>query len=85
MFYAFGEYVFDPQRYLLYQSGRPLQLRPKVFQVLNYFITHHDRVISKSKLAAQVWPETFVSDAVLENTVRGPKSSWRYRVRTTLH
>ncbi len=75
MFYAFGEYVLDPQRYMLYRSGRPIQLRPKVFQVLDYFITHRDRVISKSELAAHVWPDTFISDAVLENTIRAVRKA----------
>ncbi len=75
MFYAFDDYVLDPQRYMLYASGRPIQLRPKVFQVLNYFIAHRDRVISKSELAEHVWPDTFVSDAVLENTVRAVRKA----------
>ena len=50
MYYVFGSYRLDTQRYELTYAGVPIPLRPKVFQVLAYFLAHHDRVVRKEEL-----------------------------------
>jgi DNA-binding winged helix-turn-helix (wHTH) protein len=52
--YVFDAYVLDTQGYTLQLAGRPVCIRPKAFQVLNYLLTHRDRVISKQELA-ETW------------------------------
>src|SRR5262249_30289661 len=54
----------------LHRAGQAVPLRPKVFQVLLYLLTHRERVVDKQELCEQVWPEQFISDATLESTVR---------------
>ena len=65
MYYRFGTYSLDTQRYELQQADTLIALRPKVFQVLTYLLAHHTRVVSKEELLAHLWPGQFVGDAGL--------------------
>src|SRR5207247_7357590 len=56
--------------YLLRRAGQSIRLRPKVFQVLIYLLTHRDRVIAKQELCEQVWSAQAVSDATIENCLK---------------
>jgi predicted ATPase/DNA-binding winged helix-turn-helix (wHTH) protein len=67
--YAFADCILDTQSYALRRAGTQYPLRPKVFQVLRYFVQHHDQVISKQELAEQLWPGQYICDAVVENTI----------------
>ncbi len=75
MRYAFEGCVLDTQRYVLHRANQSTVLRPKVFQVLQHLIAHRDRVISKTELAEQLWADQFVSDAVLESTIRAVRQA----------
>lgn len=70
MLYHFADCVLDTQRYILCRAGRRTRLRPKVFQMLMYFLTHGDRVVSKQELCEQVWSAQVVSDAAIENCLK---------------
>src|SRR5919204_6202798 len=65
MIYVFGAYEFDTDRRVLRLAGTPVNLEPKVFDLLAYLIQHHDQFISRDKLYAQLWPQQFVSEAAL--------------------
>lgn len=65
MRYVFGDYALDTQRQEFSLAGQPIALRPKVFLFLAYLVQHHDRVVSKSELLEQIWPDQFISDATL--------------------
>ena len=75
MLYTFGACVLDTQLYVLSRAGQPVKLRPKAFAVLVYLVEHHDRVVSKDELCAQVWPNQFISDATLGSTVRAVRQA----------
>jgi DNA-binding winged helix-turn-helix (wHTH) protein len=66
MRYTLGDYTLDTQRYELCRVGIPLQLQPKVFELLAYLIQHRDRVVTRQALFDALWPEQFVSDDALE-------------------
>jgi adenylate cyclase len=66
MRYTFGAYTLDTQRYALEHAGIPLQLQPKVFDLLAYLIQHRDRVVTRQELFDTLWPEQFVSEDALE-------------------
>ena len=70
MRYLFADCVLDTQCYLLRRAGQSIRLRPKVFQVLTYLLTHRDRVIPKQELCEQVWSAQAVSDATIENCLK---------------
>jgi DNA-binding winged helix-turn-helix (wHTH) protein len=75
MIYAFGACVLDTQLHVLSRAGQVIKLRPKAFEVLVYLVEHHDRVVSKDELCAQVWPNQFISDATLGSTVRAVRQA----------
>ena len=66
MRYTLGDYTLDTQRYELCRAGIPLQLQPKVFDLLAYLIQHRDRVVTRQDLFDALWPEQFVSEDALE-------------------
>ena len=48
--YSFGEWQLDARLCELRSAGKPLELEPKVFDVLLYLIEHRDRVVSNEEL-----------------------------------
>jgi class 3 adenylate cyclase/predicted ATPase len=70
MRYVFGGCTLDTVQYVLYRENRSIPLQPKVFHVLEYLLTHRDRVIAKQELCEQVWPKSFISDATVEGVVK---------------
>ena len=75
MIYTFGECELDTQLHVLSRAGQPIKLRPKAFTVLVYLVEHHDRVVTKDELCAQVWPNQFISEATLGSTVRAVRQA----------
>lgn len=69
MIYTFGDCVLDLAAHSLHHAGQPVHLRPKVFQLIAYLLTHRDRVITKQELSKLVWPGQFISDTTLETTI----------------
>src|SRR5919108_946084 len=70
MYYIFGDYTLDTQRYELHHAGEPIKLRRKVFQVLAYLLAHRDRVVSKQELLEHLWPNQFVGDETLTSCIK---------------
>jgi DNA-binding winged helix-turn-helix (wHTH) protein/class 3 adenylate cyclase/tetratricopeptide (TPR) repeat protein len=62
MRYTFGAYLLDTACYELYHAGTRVPLRPKALEVLAYLVVHHDRVVSKQELLAQLWPDQVVGE-----------------------
>ena len=54
---------------LLLDSGRPLSLTPKVFDLLVLFAENPGRLLEKDWLLTTLWPETFVEEANLSVNV----------------
>lgn len=66
---AFGPFLLDPEAGRLLEGGRVVPLAPKPFETLHYLAQHRGRVIAKSELMERLWPETFVTDDVLVQSV----------------
>src|SRR5262245_54218022 len=75
MIYAFGDCTLDTWLYALSRAGQPQRLRPKAFHVLTYLLAHHDRVVPKDELCAQVWPRQCISESTLESTIRAVRQA----------
>lgn len=86
MRYLFGDYCLDTQRYELRLGNVPIPLRPKVYQVLAYLLTHYDRVVLKQELLEHVGPGQYVEDAALNSYIIDickaldghTQGAWRY-------
>jgi len=67
--------IFDPfwldlANECLWRGSQAIKLRPKAFAVLHYLLERSGQLVTKEQLLNAVWPETFVSDAVLKVTIR---------------
>ena len=52
-----GDLELDTARYLATRAGADLSLTPKEFQLLRYFMSHPDEVLSTERLLEHVWDE----------------------------
>ena len=90
MRYVFADCELNTELRAIRRGSHQRSLRPKPFQVLLYLIEHRDRVISKQELAEQLWPDEYVSDAVIENGILAARravgdSGREQRIIQTLH
>jgi DNA-binding winged helix-turn-helix (wHTH) protein len=69
MIYAFDEYELDTRLYELRRTGAPLQLEPKVFDLLAYVVQHCDRIVTKHELFEHLWPSQFISEATFDHCI----------------
>jgi TolB-like protein/DNA-binding winged helix-turn-helix (wHTH) protein len=82
--YAFGEFRADAQSRVLRRGEEPIAVTPKAFDVLLLLIQHSGEVVSKDQLMQTVWPDSFVEESNLTQTVfmlrkaLGETSSQRY-------
>ncbi|HET7291436.1 MAG TPA: FHA domain-containing protein [Vicinamibacteria bacterium] len=61
----FGDCVFDADARRLERSGKPIELTPKAFALLELLVRERPRAVSKAEIRDALWPETFVSDVNL--------------------
>jgi TolB-like protein/DNA-binding winged helix-turn-helix (wHTH) protein/Flp pilus assembly protein TadD len=67
--YEFGPFRLDPEKRLLLCQRRPVPLTPKAFDILQLLVENSGRVVSKEELMSAIWPNAFVTDANLTQTV----------------
>src|SRR5262245_47010824 len=61
-YYAFGSYVLDCLRGILWHDGHPVALTPKVFELLATLVSHAGEVLGKDELIRRVWAGTVVEE-----------------------
>ena len=67
---AFDGYCLDvAQGSIRDREGRELELRPKSFDLLHYFVRNAGRLLPRNELMDVVWPGVFVSDDSLTQCV----------------
>ena len=67
--YEFGEFRVDPQARVLRRGEELVSLTHKAFDVLLLLIQHGGDVVSKDELMQAVWPDSFVEESNLTQTV----------------
>jgi TolB-like protein/DNA-binding winged helix-turn-helix (wHTH) protein/Flp pilus assembly protein TadD len=67
--YAFGDFRVDPQNRVLMRAEEPVALTPKGFDVLLVLVRSGGRIVSKEELMQAVWPDSFVEESNLTQTV----------------
>src|SRR5437660_1357052 len=63
--WCFADFRLDPDNACLWRGTQPVALTPKAFDVLQYLVTHPDRLVTKDTLLDAVWPATAISEAVV--------------------
>jgi DNA-binding winged helix-turn-helix (wHTH) protein/predicted ATPase len=66
----FGRFRLDLTNECLWQGTRTILLRPKAFAVLKLLVTRPGLLVTKQQVLDAVWPDTFVGDAVLKDSIR---------------
>jgi len=79
----------DRLRGVVTRGGRPLDLSPREFRLLEYFLLHPEEVVTRTMLLQQVWhmsfdPETNVVEAHLSNLRRKLEEGGRPRLIQTV-
>jgi DNA-binding winged helix-turn-helix (wHTH) protein len=67
--YSFDTFYLDTLRRLLLHGEESLTLTPRIFDTLLYFVEHNGRVISKEELMKAVWPDAFVEENNLTQSI----------------
>ena len=67
--YEFGPYRLEPADAPPAANGEPVPLTPKAFDTLLALIERRDRVVDKAELMRLVWPDSFVEEANLSQTI----------------
>jgi len=67
---TFGPFRFDATNECLWRGSQAIPLRPKAFAVLKYLISRNGVLVTKQQLLNDVWPRTYVSEAVLKDCIR---------------
>jgi TolB-like protein/DNA-binding winged helix-turn-helix (wHTH) protein len=62
---TFGRWTFDPGTGDLSDGDSRARLEPQVARLLDYFLKHQHRLISRDELMAEVWDQRVVSDHAL--------------------
>lgn len=63
--YKFGDFVIDPERHSLMQSGTPVSIEPKVFDLLLLLVKNAGKLISRDTLIQIVWQGRIVSESAI--------------------
>jgi DNA-binding winged helix-turn-helix (wHTH) protein len=66
----FDVFTLDLQSCSLRRGEERIELRPKAFDVLRYFVENWGRVIGKEEIIRAIWPGLFVTDDALVQCVR---------------
>jgi DNA-binding winged helix-turn-helix (wHTH) protein/TolB-like protein/Tfp pilus assembly protein PilF len=65
----FGPYRLEVDLGRLLRGDQPVPLTPKAFDVLLALVERRDRVVDKAELMKVVWPDSFVEEANLSQTI----------------
>ena len=69
-FYRFGEFSVDAEERVLLLDGKPVPLRPKVFDTLLIMVERSGRIVGKDELMNRLWPDCFVEEDNLTFNIR---------------
>ncbi len=67
--YEFDEFRLDAQSRVLRRGGTTVPLTPKAFDVLLLLVQNAGRTVTKDELMKAVWPDSFVEESNLTQTV----------------
>ena len=75
MRYLFEDFILDTDQRELRRGADVVPTTPQVFDLLEYFIRHRDRVVSKDDLISAVWNGRIVSDAALTTRLNAARAA----------
>ena len=67
---TFGDFTLDSATRELLRAGQPVRLRAKAFDLLCILVARRPHVVSREELKQQIWNETHVTEASLDELVK---------------
>src|SRR5687768_15947274 len=67
--YEFGPFRIDAANHLLLRHGQVVPVKPKCFDTLVALVENRGRLLEKDELMKALWPDSFVEEANLTQTV----------------
>ncbi len=67
--YEFGPFILDTAERLLLREGQPVDLKPKVFDLLVLMVENSNHLLEKEWLLQSLWPDSFVEESNLNVNV----------------
>jgi len=64
--FEFGSFRLDPAERILSRDGEPIPISVKAFDTLVFMVQKSGRLIEKSELIAEIWPDSFVEEGNLK-------------------
>ncbi|MFS8087243.1 MAG: winged helix-turn-helix domain-containing protein, partial [Acidobacteriota bacterium] len=68
-FYEFGPFRIDTANRLLLCNGEPVAVKAKAVETLLLLVQRNGEVVEKDELMKQLWPDSFVEEANLTQTI----------------
>src|SRR5436189_6474881 len=67
--YEFGPFCLDTREGVLLREGKPVPLKPKVYETLLVLVCQSGHIVDKEELMQQVWPDVVVEDNNLTGNI----------------
>lgn len=67
--YEFGKFRVLPADKQLLRAGKPVPLKPKVFETLLLLVESRGHLIEKEEFLKRLWPDSFVEEATLAQNI----------------
>src|SRR5205807_8005210 len=67
--FEFGGFRLDPVERRLTRDGRPVDVRPKTFDILALLVERHGHLVRKDELLHDLWRDSFVEEGSLKREV----------------
>src|SRR5687768_7318538 len=67
--YSFGSFRFDAAAYRLFAGDRPLQLSPKILDLLRLLASRPSQLVTKEDILRELWPDVAVTDNAITQAV----------------
>lgn len=67
--FEFGPFRLDVAEHVLSEAGRPIPLKPKVFETLVILVRNSGHLLTKRDLMSALWPETVVDETNLTKNI----------------
>jgi len=71
--YEFAEFCLNQEDFSLSRLGAPLDIKPKVFDLLQLLIENRDRVLTREELFDRLWQGREVCDTTLSNHIKSAR------------
>ncbi|MGB6007414.1 winged helix-turn-helix domain-containing tetratricopeptide repeat protein [Castellaniella sp.] len=71
---VFADCMLDLERRELHRASQPVATTPKVFDLLVYLISQHDRVVTRDELMEAVWGGRIISESTVASHVNAARA-----------